>query len=202
MEKILRLLFVASTLVSCGGSSGSSGMPSDGGSSASGSASGGASGSSTLGGGGSTLGGGGSSGGYAGRANEAGAGQSGAASGGAVGSGGVPGATMGAVQAIFDDRCVICHDAGKHGLPAYPQLSLIAADAHAALVNAKATEPCGGVLVVPGSPDASYLVRKVTDATPCYGSHMPRVFEVGVAPPLTAEQLGTIRSWVAAGAKP
>ena len=141
-------------------------------------------GSSSAGGGGATAGGGGAT-----------------AGGGASGAAGAPG-TLSDVQAIFDDRCVLCHDATKVGLPSYPQLSLTAGNARASLVNKQGLEVCGGTLVVPGNPDQSYLVHKLSDATPCEGSRMPRPYEIGTVPPLTEAQMTTIRSWISAGAKP
>lgn len=126
--------------------------------------------------------------------------------GGGTGGGGTSGggsATMAQVQALFTDRCVTCHDGARpNALPLYPQLSLTPADAYAALVNKAATEPCGGTLVVPGSPDQSYLVAKLTQAMPCDGLHMPRSFEGPMTPPFTTAELGTIRSWISAGALP
>ena len=100
------------------------------------------------------------------------------------GSGGMTGvADMAAVQAIFTDRCVTCHDASRtDALPLFPKLSLVARDAYTALVNKAATEVCGGTLVVPGNPDQSYLIRKLNDQTPCDGLHMPRAFEILPAP--------------------
>lgn len=145
----------------------------------------------------------GAAGSAAGMPGKAGASASGGAAGspnGGANQGGAPGATLAAVQAIFDDRCVNCHDAGKFGVPTYPMLPLTAGASHAALVNVAADETCGGVRVVPGNPDASYLVKKLEQMTPCDGAHMPRPFEVGTAPPLTADQLATIRAWISAGA--
>jgi mono/diheme cytochrome c family protein len=104
------------------------------------------------------------------------------------------------VQAIFDQRCVTCHDKSKGGLPSYPQLSLVAGDSHAALVNVPALEPCGGNYVVPGDPAHSYLMHKLTDSMPCDGAHMPAAFEIIKPTPLTAAQLATISSWISAGA--
>ncbi len=121
------------------------------------------------------------------------------ASGGAS-SGGAPQVDFAAVQAIFDDRCVTCHDASKQGLPSYPMLPLTDGAAHDALVGVPADETCGGTRVVPGDPDASYLVQKLTQETPCNGARMPRPFEVGNAPPLTSDQLATIRAWIQSGA--
>jgi hypothetical protein len=107
------------------------------------------------------------------------------------------------VLAIFAQRCTTCHDATRTGgLPTYPALSLTAADAYAALVGQPADETCGGTLVVPGDPGSSYLVKKLTQDPPCDGMHMPRPFEVIMAPPLTAAQLATIANWIAAGAPP
>ena len=130
----------------------------------------------------------------------------GSATGGASsgGSGGASGgqSSMADVQAIFDSRCVLCHDKAKHGLPTFPQLSLVASDAHAALVNKAATETCGGILVVPGNPDRSYLIHKLTQATPCDGLQMPRPFEIIKSPPLSADQVAVIRSWISSGAQP
>ena len=111
-------------------------------------------------------------------------------------------ATMADVQAIFDDRCVQCHDPTLAGLPGYPQLPLIEGSANAALVNKPGLETCGGTLVVPGDPDQSYLMRKLSDTEPCEGARMPRTFGLGVAPPLTSAELATIRAWISAGAKP
>ena len=124
----------------------------------------------------------------------------GSSSGGSAGAGG--GASFAQVQAIFSDRCVNCHDKTLTGLPRFPQLSLTPSDAHAALYNKAATETCGGVLVVPGDPDKSYLIKKVTEATPCEGQRMPRPFEVLPASPLTDAQIATLRAWISAGATP
>ena len=79
-------------------------------------------------------------------------------------------------------------------------LALTAGASHDALVNVAADETCGGTRVVPGSPDTSYLVQKLEQAKPCDGEHMPRAFELGLAPPLTTDELATIRAWIQAGA--
>ena len=71
-----------------------------------------------------------------------------------------------------------------------------AATAYAALTSKQSTEsPCTGTrLVVPGSPEASVLVKKLT-GTSCGFSQMP----LG-RPPLGAADLATIRAWIAQGA--
>jgi hypothetical protein len=111
---------------------------------------------------------------------------------------------MAPVQAIFDEYCVLCHDASKQNIPAFPALPLTADAAYAALVSQPAHEACGGTLVIPGDPDHSYLVHKLSDATPCEGDHMPRRFEGGPGPmpSLSDEELTTITEWIRAGAQP
>jgi hypothetical protein len=111
---------------------------------------------------------------------------------------------MAAVQAIFDEHCVNCHDAAKQNIPAYPELPLTAGVAHASLVSQPAHETCGGTLVIPGDPSHSYLVHKLTDATPCEGMHMPRRFEGGPGPmlSLSADEMSTISRWISSGAQP
>jgi hypothetical protein len=110
------------------------------------------------------------------------------------------GGDFASVQAIFTSRCIICHDKTKPGLPAYPALSLTEGDAYNALVNHPADAACGGKRVVPGDPNASFLVQKLTQTMPCFGSRMPRPFEVGPTVPLTADQIATITRWISSGA--
>jgi hypothetical protein len=124
-----------------------------------------------------------------------------AACGGAGGASG-GGGGFAAVLDVFAAHCTNCHDATKQGLPTYPQLSLTAGDAYAALVNKPADETCGGTRVVPGNPGASYLMQKLTQDPPCDGLHMPRAFEVIAPPPLTSAELGAISGWISAGAGP
>ncbi len=128
-------------------------------------------------------------------------GSGGSASGGQGGTAGS--SNFSAVLAVFAAHCTTCHDATRSGgLPTYPALSLTAPDAHAALVNHPADETCGGMRVVPGNPNASYLVQKVTQDTPCDGQHMPRPFEVIPPAPLTSAEISTITGWISAGAPP
>lgn len=105
-----------------------------------------------------------------------------------------------ALQAIFDEHCVLCHDASKQGLPSYPALPLTTGASHDALVGKSAHESCGGTLVVPGKPEQSYLYHKLTDTTPCEGEHMPRPFERGPMLSLDSSELATVRAWIEAGA--
>lgn len=136
-----------------------------------------------------------------------GAGHAGASSGaGGAGTGGAAGAadsgtTFADVQAIFSQHCVGCHDATNTHPPGYADLPLTMDAAYDALVSRPAHETCGGTLVVPNDPASSYLVHKISDATPCEGSRMPRPFEVGPAVPLSDAEIATIKTWIASGAK-
>ncbi len=97
------------------------------------------------------------------------------------------------IQAVFNQNCVICHSAGN-------DLNLQAGVSFGNLVNqaAPTSEACGGTLVVPGSPSASYLYQKLTEAAPCSGSQMPRT-DVW-ADPLPACVTALVSSWIAEGA--
>jgi mono/diheme cytochrome c family protein len=108
--------------------------------------------------------------------------------------------TMAEVQAIFDSRCVLCHDASKLGLPSFPGLPLTAGASRAALVNQVASEIGGGTLVIPSSPNQSDLIQKLTSTTPYSGAQMPRPYELGPPIPLTADQINTITTRIAKGA--
>jgi hypothetical protein len=64
------------------------------------------------------------------------------------------------------------------------------------IVNQPSEEVPGRMLVVPGNPDASYLLEKLTSATPAYGKRMP-----DMNPPLAPGVIAGIREWIRAGAK-
>lgn len=67
--------------------------------------------------------------------------------------------------------------------------------AYDSLVNAEGSANCGGeIRVVPGDPDASLLVQKITD--PSCGERMPKDSD----DPLPAEDIARIRAWISAGA--
>jgi len=91
------------------------------------------------------------------------------------------------VQPIWNSHCIGCHGAGGNA-----GLDLRASAGPAALVNVAATGYAGS-RVVPGDPDASVLTRKL-QGDPTTGDRMP----LGGA--LSAGQIETIRSWIAAGA--
>lgn len=98
------------------------------------------------------------------------------------------------VAPILKTRCATCHLTGKEA----GNVQLIPATAYANLVGVRSTEsPL--MRVTPGNPDASYMIRKIEGthiAAGGKGARMPFA-----APPLPAEQIALIRTWVAQGAK-
>lgn len=104
------------------------------------------------------------------------------------------------MQRLFSDRCTSCH------APEVPLL-LTPGASYANLVgrmapsytNPDVDESCGGLLVAPGNPDGSYLLQKLSLATPCAGVQMPRT-EIGLSNPVEACVLTLVHDWIAAGA--
>lgn len=90
------------------------------------------------------------------------------------------------MQRLFSDRCTNCH---APGVP----LDLTPDASYANLINRTVSsytnpdvdESCGGILVVPGNPDGSYLLQKLSLAMPCAGAQMPRT-EIGLSNPVEA----------------
>lgn len=103
------------------------------------------------------------------------------------------------VQKVFSSICTECHIAGVELdlAPSVSYANLVGVMAPSYL-NPPTDESCGGVLVVPGDPAASYLYLKLT-TTPCAGSQMP-VTELGAPAPLPACELAALHDWIAAGA--
>ena len=91
--------------------------------------------------------------------------------------------------------CTGCHtDVGR--TPA-SGLNLLDGQAYAALVNLPSRGRAGAVLVVPGNPDASYLLNKLKGVD-IVGLRMPR----GTTGPfLTDGQISIIQRWIELGAK-
>lgn len=82
-----------------------------------------------------------------------------------------------------------------HGDPSPKQELRLVAPTYAGLVQVAATGAPGRIRVVPGRPDESYLVEKLTRMTPAAGEQMPP------SQPLPAAEIEMIRSWIAAGAR-
>jgi cytochrome c len=89
--------------------------------------------------------------------------------------------------------CVNCHT--NQGRTPAGNLNLTG-DVYAALVNARSTGKSGAILVVPGDPDASYLVHKLEGGPDIAGLRMPR----NTPPYLTDGQMLVIRRWIQNGA--
>ncbi|HVR63902.1 MAG TPA: hypothetical protein VMU50_18500 [Polyangia bacterium] len=146
-----------------------------------------------------------------GGAGTGGAGTGGAGSGGskdgggdAVGASDAGGPSFAGVQAILQTTCVGCHDPAHPVVPetqTFVAMDLTASHAYANLVNKRATQVCGGLLVAPSNPGGSYLYAKVTQDMPCEGERMPHQAMIR-RPPLPADQIATFESWIRGGARP
>ena len=91
--------------------------------------------------------------------------------------------------------CIGCHtDSGR--TPA-GGLVLLEGRSYQALVGQPSRFKAGAIFVVPGDPDASYLVQKLEGAADMVGTRMPR----GSGPYLTTGQTQIIRRWIELGAK-
>jgi len=88
--------------------------------------------------------------------------------------------------------CITCHT--NVGRTPAGNLNL-AGDAYAALVNIGSLQRAGAVLVVPGDPESSYLIRKL-EGRDITGLRMPR----NGPPYLTDGQITVIRRWIEVGA--
>ena len=107
--------------------------------------------------------------------------------------------TFANVQVLFTS-CTACHT-NIVPLDLDPDVSYanLVGKAPPSYTNPLVDETCGGVLVMPGDPAASYLYQKLTQPTPCAGSQMP-LSEFGVPTPLPACYPALIHDWIAAGA--
>lgn len=102
--------------------------------------------------------------------------------------------TFANVQRIFAESCESCHCCNG-------EVDFAPAAAWANLVGKGAPtagDACGGPLVTPGDPAASYLYVKLSSDTPCFGARMPQS-ELGPMP-LPACQVDLVRRWILAGA--
>ena len=114
------------------------------------------------------------------------------------------GQAFAAVQAIFAaENCARCHDPAYPVVPETPTFVALALtpDPYGALVGQPAHEACGGTLVVPGDPAASYLYHKLTDNPPCEGLRMPHPGMLASRPPLSDADLATVAAWIRGGAR-
>jgi hypothetical protein len=91
--------------------------------------------------------------------------------------------------------CISCHT--NIGRTPASGLNLAAGAAYAALVGVGSVGKPGAKLVVPGDPDASYLVQKLEGDPGIVGKRMPR----NGPPYLTSGQMLVIRRWIELGAR-
>lgn len=112
--------------------------------------------------------------------------------GGSSGSGEVP-SFKADILPMFEVSCSgsDCHTEEEREAP----LGLDAVTAYANLVGAPAENCEGKQLVVPGSPDTSYLVDKLMGGNICDGGRMPLSDD-----PLPNQGIGRVVDWICAGA--
>lgn len=108
------------------------------------------------------------------------------------------------IQPIFNTNCIRCHQSGGIGFNATGGsqnngLDLTQNHSHAKLVNqhtfeAPDTSPRWRVL--PGEPDSSYIVQKISSSSPKFGNRMP----LDGPPYLSQDEINLIRQWIENGA--
>lgn len=108
-------------------------------------------------------------------------------------TGGAPGKSKAAelepkVRKLFEDKCNACHDAGGTEVVLEGDLGHLSRD--------KSKTAGGKRFVVPGEPDASYLLAKLTGKG-IKGDIMPMGDD-----PLSASEMTLVRSWIAALGEP
>lgn len=103
----------------------------------------------------------------------------------AMTAGPAPGADR--VQEIFDDACTICHD--DSGDPGDPEGLNLEVEPGALLGLKSAVN--GEPLIVPGDPNASYLMKKMLGSPGIAGEMMPE------DEPLPEEDLKAVHDWIA-----
>ena len=109
------------------------------------------------------------------------------------GSGAGGSAQLSVIQkVIFDRHCVSdCHELGN----AAASLKLGDGKSYQNLVQQASHQITSRVRVVPGSPDTSYLVKKMEGGAGMVGDRMPRL-----APPRPEAEVQLIRAWITRGA--
>lgn len=93
---------------------------------------------------------------------------------------------------VFNSICIQCHV----GAAAPQGLRLDDQNSYNALVNVLSSERQDLFLVQPGSPDNSYLVRKLEGGPGIAGAQMPLNLT-----PLSQETINAIRVWISQGAQ-
>jgi len=100
-------------------------------------------------------------------------------------------ATLASIQAnLFNPSCIVCHS----GASAPLGLRLDAASSFTSLVGVASRQDGGFLLVNPGQPDESYLIRKL-EGSAAEGEQMP----LG-GPPIPQATIDFVRQWIVDGA--
>ena len=94
---------------------------------------------------------------------------------------------------VFQVWCSACHTTAGRAPEA--GLSLDANVAYQSLVNVQSVGKPGAIRVVPGDPNASYLIHKLEGRSDIAGSRMP----LG-GPFVPQADIDVIRTWIAQGA--
>jgi len=101
--------------------------------------------------------------------------------------------TLNSIQAnIFTPFCTQCHTGAVGPLG----LALDEGVAYGNLVGVASVQIPALLHVNPGKPDSSYVMWKIEGRTGIVGQPMPPAL-----PPLSAEQIQAVRSWIEAGAQ-
>lgn len=110
-------------------------------------------------------------------------------------------ANLACIEPILVSNCATsgCHDSitQQHGMDLSTSPSI-----YDSLVNRDGLEVCRNVLkkrVVPGDPDNSFVLQKVTGQVDC---NLSQRMPPPPAPPLPADQIEMLRAWIATGAPP
>jgi hypothetical protein len=93
---------------------------------------------------------------------------------------------------IFAHNCTF---SSCHGAAAPQQGMSLVAPTYATLSDVASTEVPTMKRIAPGDPDGSYLLQKISIATPLDGVRMPP------DQPLAAHKIEAIRAWITAGAQ-
>ena len=103
--------------------------------------------------------------------------------------------TLHEVQAILNERCLPCHSSdNEEGRPRVG-LDLSASNMSGSTIAVRSHQLADTFLINPGHPDTSYLAEKISSDSPSRGGRMPQDM-----PPLSDEEIETIRDWVLGGA--
>ena len=132
----------------------------------------------------------------------AGSGGGASGAGGDVATDGSPGTLTDVLAILGDHGCGLCHGAepgqGDGGLSFDWRQKEASFQAFVGVQSPgiNGSVCAGKTYVVPGSPDMSLLYDKLANAVPSCGARMP-----ASGMPLSAAELGTVRTWISGGAQ-